>query len=160
MSILLSAAAAEVVIATPAETPGALVQQSLRAGQDVLAMRFSSSYWIAVPGYLLFFIMLFVPTVYQGVKAGLLLLVLGIISLDALRRDYLALHPVVLLWTLFMATVGLAFMLLGLAHGAPGALRMGTVYVLWPLVYSVLITGAATEHILQGLHRVLVGASW
>ena len=122
-------------------------------------MHYSSGYWIAFPGYLLFFIMLFVPTVYQEVKAGLLLLVLGIISIGALRRDHLALHPVVLLWTLFMATVGLAFMLLGLAHGAPGALRMGTVYVLWPLVYSVLLAGTATAEFLRGLCRVLVVAT-
>jgi hypothetical protein len=122
-------------------------------------MHYSSGYWIAFPGYLLFFIMLFVPTVYQEIKAGLLLLVLGIISIGALRRDHLALHPVILLWTLFQVTVGLAFMLLGLAHGAPGALRMGTVYVLWPLVYSLLIASAATEEILRGLCRVLVVAT-
>ena len=122
-------------------------------------MHYSSGYWIAFPGYLLFFLMLFVPTVYREVKAGLLLLVLSIISIGALRQDHLALHPVVLLWTLFMATVGLAFMLLGLAHGAPGALRMGTVYVLWPLVYSVLLAGAATAEFLRGLCRVLVVAT-
>jgi hypothetical protein len=122
-------------------------------------MHYSSNYWTILPGYLLFFIMLFVPTVYQVIKACLLFLVLGMISVGALRRDHLALHPVVLLWTLFMATVGLVFMLLGLAHGAPGALQIGTVYVLWPFVYSVLITGAATEQILKGLCRVLVGAT-
>jgi hypothetical protein len=122
-------------------------------------MHSSSGSWIAFPGYLLFFIMLFVPTVYQEVKASLLLLVLGIISIGALRRGHLALHPVILLWTLFMVIVGLVFMLLGLAHGAPGALRMGTVYVLWPLVYSLLIASAATEELLRGLCRVLVVAT-
>ena len=122
-------------------------------------MHYSSGYWIAFPGYLLFFIMLFVPTVYQVIKACLLFLVLGMISVGALRRDHLALHPVVLLWTLFMATVGLVFMLLGLAHGAPGALRMGTVYVLWPLVNLILIAGAATERVLNGICRVLIAAA-
>jgi O-antigen ligase len=108
---------------------------------------------------LLFFIMLFVPTVYQGIKACLLLLVLGMISVGALRRDHLALHPVVLLWTLFMATIGLAFMLLGLAHGAPGALRVGTVYVLWPLLYSILVAGVAHEQVLREVHRILIVAT-
>jgi O-antigen ligase len=103
--------------------------------------------------------MLFLPTTRQSIKACLLLLVLGLISINVLHRDRLALHPVVLLWTLFMAATGLAFMLLGLANGAPGALRMGTVYVLWPLVNLILIAGAATEKVLNGICRILIAAA-
>jgi hypothetical protein len=122
-------------------------------------MPHSSGFWIALPGYVLFFMMLFVPTAYQEVKACLLLLVVGMISVGVLQRDRLTLHPVVLLWVLFLATVGLAFMLLGLANGTPGALRVGTVYVLWPLVYSLMVAGTAHEKVLRELSRILVAAT-
>lgn len=110
----------------------------------------------AALGYMLFFLMLFVPTTYQHIKVVLLGLLLGLILVGALCRGYLGLHPGILLWTLFMVAVGLLFMLRGLTHGAPGALRVGTVYVLWPLVFTVLVAGTARATILVGLLRLLV----
>jgi len=103
--------------------------------------------------------MLFVPTAYMPVKAVLLFLILGIVAVGALFRGRLALHPVVQLWTLFMVVVGLSFMLIGLFAGNPGALRVGTVYALWPLVYTMLIAGAADEKVLVGLLRTLIVAT-
>ena len=60
---------------------------------------------------------------------------------------------------LLMVTVGLAFMAIGLARGTPGALRVGTIYVLWPLLYTVLVSGVAEEYLIEGLTRVLVFAT-
>lgn len=102
--------------------------------------------------------MLFVPTTYKPIKAGLLAVVLLMIAIQALLRGRLALHPTVLLWMLFIVSVGLIFMLRGLINGTPGALRSGTVFVLWPLVFTILAAGASNERVLQGLIRVAVVA--
>ena len=107
-------------------------------------------------GYALFFLMLFVPTTYQPVKGVLLaVLVLGVAT-DALARGRLRLHPVVGFWTLLLVTVGMGFMLLGLMRQAPGAIRVGTVYVLWPIAYTVLVSGLDDDRLLDGMLRVLV----
>lgn len=110
-------------------------------------------------GFLLFFLMLFTPTTYQSAKAVLLVLTLAAVAARALWRGRLALHRTILLWSLFLAAVGLVFIIRGVAHGAPGAVRVGTVYVLWPLVYTVLIAGVPSEAVLAGTFRVLVAAT-
>jgi hypothetical protein len=111
---------------------------------------------VALPGYLLFFVMLFVPTTYQPIKALLGVLVLEMIAINALVHGRLSLHRTVLLWTLFMMTIGLAFIFLGVLNDAPGAVRVSTVYVLWPLVFTIFVAGAASEQKLRGLLVVLV----
>ena len=102
--------------------------------------------------------MLTVPTSYTAVKAPLLCLTLLIVAGQAVRRGRLALHPSVAWWTLVCAAAGVAFILLGLANGAPGALRAGTVYVVWPLVYVLLGAGFAAADdlsLVRGVLRVL-----
>jgi hypothetical protein len=114
---------------------------------------------VAWLGYLLFFLMLFVPTSYQVVKAPMLALLVLLIAGAALVTGRLRLHPAVLLWTLFLMAVGLGFMIRGLMAGAPGAVRVGTVYVIWPLVYTLLVAGAASWGVLIGLARTMVVAT-
>jgi hypothetical protein len=114
---------------------------------------------MAFPGYLLFFIMLFVPNTYQPIKAILGVLVLETIAVNALIHGRLVLHRTILLWTLFMVTVGSAFIFHGFLNDAPGALRMSTIYILWPLIFTVLVAGVANEKRLRGLLVVLVLAT-
>jgi len=109
--------------------------------------------------YLLFFLMLFVPTAYQAVKAPILVVIVGLIAASALATGRLRLHPAVLLWTVFLGCVGLVFMIRGLMSDAPGAIRVGTVYVVWPVVYTILVAGAARWTILLGLARTMVVAT-
>ena len=104
----------------------------------------------------LFFMMLFLPASYQPIKAALLALVLGTIVLQTLARGGLHLHRTILAWTLFIVFTSLVFMLRGAANGAPGAWQVGTVYALWPLVYTLLVAGAATPGALPTIIRVLV----
>lgn len=120
---------------------------------------FSPLYWIAWPGYILFFMMLFVPTTYQLAKLSLMLWVLGMILVRIFARGRLSLHPLILLWTLFMVTVSLGFIFLGMINNAPGALRVGTVYVVWPMVFILFVIGVANENLLLGLFKVMVSAS-
>lgn len=112
-----------------------------------------------IMAYVLFFMMLFVPTTYQPVKAVLLFMVLSGITLSTIARGRITLHPQILLWTLLMMTVGLSFMFWGFINYAPGALRVGTVHLLWPFVYTMLVAGAVSERVLTGLLKVLVLAT-
>lgn len=112
--------------------------------------------WLAWPAYVLFFMMLFVPTSYQPIKSILLVMVVTIIGVTALVRGRLHLHMNVLLWTLFMVVTGLAFMALGVVNNASGALRVGTVYVLWPLVYTFLLAGVNSKNIIDGVFKLMV----
>lgn len=114
----------------------------------------------AWPGYILFFLMLFVPTRYQPIKATLLALVLSIILTNILMHGgKIRIHKTILIWTLFYVTLGMLWIFLGYTHDAPGALRVSTVYVLWPLVYTGLVAGISNERILRAIIRVLVFAT-
>ena len=78
--------------------------------------------------------MLFVPTRYQPVKAILLALVLSIILTNILMHGgKIRIHKIVLRWTVFYLALGLLWISLGFMHDAPGALRVSTVYLFWPL---------------------------
>lgn len=111
-------------------------------------------------GSLLFFLMLFLPASYQPIKAALLAVVLAAITVQALHRGRLTLHRAILLWTLLSVATGLFFLLRGVTRGAPGAIEVGRVYALWPLVYMILIAGiAATPAALPNIMRVLVVAT-
>jgi len=114
---------------------------------------------MAFAGYLLFFSMLFIPSAYQPIKAVLGAVVLEIIAINALAHGRLALHRLVLLWTFFMVTIGSAYIFYGFLNDAPGALRMSTVYVLWPLVFAIFVAGASDERVLKGLLIVPVLAT-
>lgn len=114
----------------------------------------------AWPGYILFFLMLFVPTRYQLIKAILLALVLSIILTNILMHGgKIRIHKTVLSWTVFYFALGLFWISLGFMRDAPGALRVSTVYLLWPLVYTGLVAGISNERILRTIIRVLVFAT-
>jgi hypothetical protein len=115
--------------------------------------------WAVRVGFVLFFLLLFVPTAYTPLKGALLALVLAAVVGRALLQGHLPVHRTIVFLTLLYVAIGLAFMFRGLVNGAPGALRMGTVYALWPLVYLLLIAGMADRHVLHGLLRVVVIAT-
>ena len=114
----------------------------------------------AWPGYILFFLMLFVPTRYQPVKAILLALVLSIILTNILMHGgKIRIHKTVLRWTVFYLALGFLWISLGFMHDAPGALCVSTVYLLWPLVYTGLVAGISNERILRTIIQMLVFAT-
>lgn len=131
--------------------------------------RVSRQYGVTIPlfinrvfaaiGYFLLFLMLFVPSRYQPIKAGLLALLLVAITIHAFLRQRVSIHPIVIGWTALIVATGLTFMGFGAVNGAPGSLRVGTVYVLWPIVYTILIGGLTSIHIFRGIVRVLVLAA-
>ena len=109
-------------------------------------------------GYVLFFMMLVVPSTYQELKAGLLLAVLCV-AFFALIQGHLALHPSVLGLTLFYMALGTFFIFMGSLRAAPGALASARVYVLWPPIFVILASGLRTERDVTGIMRTLILAS-
>ena len=88
----------------------------------------------------LFMLMLFVPTSYQTIKAALLALVMsGIVWGFFIGTVTIALHRLIMVWVAVIVLTGVFFITRGWLNDAPGAIRVGTVYVLWPLVFIVLI---------------------
>jgi hypothetical protein len=107
-------------------------------------------------GLALFFLMLFAPVAYRPLKGALLASLLCILAVRPFVEGRIALHPKVAIGCLLFSFVGTAFVLRGYLAGAPGALRMSTVYVAWPLVYTLLLTGLAEEARLWRLARLMV----
>jgi len=109
-----------------------------------------------MPAYLLFFLMLFVPTTYQPIKGALIVVVLAIIATEMFYTKRIAIHRTVLAITIFMSAVGLLFVNLGLLNRNPGAIKVMPVYVLWPLLYLLFVAGCARVEVIRGLMKVLV----
>lgn len=109
------------------------------------------------PAYALYFLLLFVPTSYRAYKSLLLVVIVGVIVARIALGGRIFLHKAVVFWTLLMVLVGMAFIARGLVLGAPGALRVTTVNVLWPIVYLIGVAGMKDEKVFAGLCRVMVG---
>ena len=90
------------------------------------------------------FIMLLLPLTHQPIKYVLLGVLIGGIVARSMIGASPKWHPLILHWTSLMVLVGLSYMLYGLFHGGPGAVRVGTIYVVWPLAYTFFI-GALTH---------------
>ena len=109
-----------------------------------------------LPAYLLFFLMLFLPTVYQPIKAVLVITVVVFILTGSYFSGTIKLHPHVVVITLGMSLVGVFFVIVGMSNGNEGALRLMPLFVLWPLLYLVFVMGCSNEAVLRGLIRVMV----
>jgi hypothetical protein len=133
-----------------------LKNRDLAMPGTLAGLRRAESAILEALGFGLFFLMLFVPSAFQPVKGVLLLLVLAALTARIALEHRVALHPRVAVASLFFSLVGLLFVLRGYLAGAPGALRMAQVFVLWPCVYTVLLTGLARESRLWRVGNLLV----
>jgi O-antigen ligase len=115
--------------------------------------------WLIVAGALLF-LMLFVPTAYRPAKIVLLGLVLAGVVASVLRSGRIFLHRSIVRWTLVMVVTGVCGIVIGVLNGAPGALRVSTVYVFWPMLFTLLASGIRRPSTVDGLMRVLVLATF
>lgn len=118
----------------------------------------SNPIWVW-PSLCLLFAMVFLPTAYQPLKGALLFVVLVIAGGAALRMPSRTIHRQTLIWSFSFALVGLLFMLRGLARGEPGALRVGSVYVAWPLAFLTLVACAPRGAAVRRHLGVLVAAT-
>ena len=89
--------------------------------------------------------MLFVPTSYKEIKAVLLVGLLFGILLGLLYGIRFRIHIQVFILFLFYTFLGMAYVFYGYIKGNPGAVRVSTVYVIWPIVYMVIISAMSKE---------------
>jgi hypothetical protein len=99
---------------------------------------------------------LFVPTAYKPVKYVLIALVFVIIGANIAMSRRIGLHRTVLIWTYVYVLAGAAFVLLGLANHAPGAVPLAPLFVAWPIAYTVFVAGSAESRVLSSLEGVLL----
>lgn len=107
-------------------------------------------------GYMLFFLMLFVPTTYQPVK--LVLLLICLVAIIAAKPS-IRVQASFARTTVFLASIGAAEILYGQIRGNMGAFQQATVWVLWPLIFLLLSSTISTQQHLRSLFRVMVAAS-
>jgi hypothetical protein len=114
---------------------------------------------LASVGLFLFFLMLFVPTSYKEIKAVLLVGLFFGILLGLLYGIRFRIHIQVFILFLFYTFLGMAYVFYGYIKGNSGAVRVSTVYVIWPIVYMVIISAMSKESVFRGVARVLIGSS-
>lgn len=102
-----------------------------------------------------FFFMLLLPTAYQ-VERGVFLAVLVLGALVYALAGHWQVNKTILLWLLSTVTAGLMFVWNGILHGAPGAFRLGTVHVVWPLLYVFFIGILRKAETLIVFHKTIV----
>jgi hypothetical protein len=85
-----------------------------------------------------FFLMLIIPTTYQ-VERGVFLVLLCLAAFQRVFADRCIVHRSVLLVFLVCIVSSLVFITLGVVNGAAGALKVSTVFVVWPLIYILFI---------------------
>ncbi len=111
------------------------------------------------PALVLFFLMLMVPTAYRPIKVVLIVVVLATIAASVYRAPGRPrLDPVVIAWAALYLVTGIFFVMLGWLHHAPGALRESSVYIFWPVLFTIFVAGASELRILQSLERVFLPA--
>jgi hypothetical protein len=110
-------------------------------------------------GRVLFFLMLIVPTAYQEIKGVLLLVCCSSIILSSLRTGKLFLSHSVVNWLILVLSLGVCFVGIGVVRGNPGAVRVSTVHILWPMVYAVLVSGIRSRDYLLKVIRTMIDSS-
>jgi hypothetical protein len=106
-------------------------------------------------GLVFFLMMLVLPTTLQ-IYRGFLLLAICICFLVRISYGGIRLHWQII-FILCLTLIGsIFFMLNGLAHGAPGALRVGSVYILWPILFVFLASFLKTPFIIIKFNKIIV----
>lgn len=92
---------------------------------------------------LLLFLMMFAPTAIHSIKVAKIVLLLFIVAISFLkyfRVDNCKTHMASLMYMSgIMVIFGLLYTLVGLLNGTPGAVSMVTVYVVWPILFTIII---------------------
>lgn len=136
-----------------------LISIAINKAQQLSPTRSNAGFLLAWVGFLMFFLMLFVPTAYKGVKAVLLGGLLFGIFVGTLNGARFRIHRQVFFLFLFYSCMGMAYVLYGYLNGNPGAVEVSTVYVIWPLVYMLLVSAISEEWGFRGLAQVLIWSS-
>ena len=112
-------------------------------------------YWY-VPGYILFALMLFLPTTYTSFKAIWMAICLGILLVSILNSGKIRLHPTVFSFGFFYILLGAVLVLRAVIINTPGGLRVSTVFVLWPAIYLLYVSAISKPRVLVILLKIIV----
>lgn len=104
---------------------------------------------------LLIFMAMFVPTVYVPIKAGLLLLACPVAILR-MHLGVLKINRTSVYAILALTFVGLLYSFYGFINGAPGAIRVLSIYFLWPWVFLLLSAFLSHGRSLELLFKTLI----
>lgn len=91
-------------------------------------------------GAFLMFFMLFFPVSYNMIRALTLGVVLIFVCIDVLLLN-IKINRVALAWILVFVGSNMFFIFWGVLNSAPGAIRVATVDLLWPIVFFVMGLG-------------------
>src|SRR2546428_457875 len=106
-------------------------------------------------GLIFFFLMLVIPSIFQ-IERGVLLAILVVgCAYKALVGEW-KIHYSVLMIGVGCVTTSLIFVLYGMLNNAPGAIEVGTVYVLWPLIFMFFMGALNDPHDYPGYIKVIV----
>ena len=104
-----------------------------------MKINFKSFFWNV--WYFLFFLMLFVPTVFQLLK-GVLISIVFIGILGNLRKNNFKSNPfspIILFLSLLNILAGIFFFGVGFVNNTPGYIRVMTVHLAYPIMYSLFL---------------------
>lgn len=115
---------------------------------------------LEVLGFVLLSLMVIYPSALEllYVKAILFIILLASVILVALFSTKLNLHYEIFLIGIFFACLSLFFAVYGIENFAIGAKKQAQVYVLWPLVYMIIISGFRLTTLIS-LNRVVLYCS-
>jgi O-antigen ligase len=107
---------------------------------------------------LLLILTIIFPTAFQLVKAGILIIVLFIVVRGLLLHQ-LQLSSTLYFFSLIYGTIGIGWSLYGEVMENPGALRVVTVMVIYPLLIPLFCTLYKRGHE-NGLYRIFLISAW
>ena len=106
-------------------------------------------------GLLFFFLMLVLPTTYQ-IERGVLLAVLLVgVFIFSLKGGW-RINKTIAFLGLTTITASAIFITIGFVNNTPGALRVATVFVLWPMVFLFLMGALSNPDQMRSLMKVII----
>ncbi|HZK11904.1 MAG TPA: O-antigen ligase family protein [Atribacterota bacterium] len=88
---------------------------------------------------ILFFLILFAPTVLQEIKAIILIIITGIVVLETITRMKISIHPKILVWVLIFFATNFIFLLRGTYGRGDIFFMLAPSYIIWPIVYAITL---------------------
>lgn len=104
--------------------------------------------------------MIVFPTLYKEVKIVVLGLLVIFIAMNFLKNKNLFINKDIFI--LFMVTIlfSFIFMLNGTLHDTPGATKVITVMIIWPILWFLIIGSIANKSILASINKVFIYSSY
>jgi hypothetical protein len=113
----------------------------------------SAKFWLFLV-QAFFVLMLIVPTTLQAPRGVFLILIAGIGVILALYK-WRVHRDIILLWLLTIL-VGQFGVVWGVINSAPGALRVTSVYLVWPVLYLLFIGLAHDPRVIKAIESALL----